>query len=71
MNPVGARPNGSEPGFGRAVFLRNVVPGLIAAIPIAGPLFSVVDLLMIFGRERRCLHDYIAGTRVVKVAKAR
>lgn len=38
-------------------------------IPIAGPLLGLLDVLFIFGSERRCVHDLIAGTRVVQVRK--
>lgn len=31
-------------------------------------LFWLADALFIFGPTRRCLHDYLAGTHVVKVA---
>ncbi len=54
--------DGSNPGFGRAVGLRLFVNGLIGIIPGYG----LVDVLFIFGAERRCLHDYIAGTKVVE-----
>lgn len=39
------------------------VPGLI---PFAGGLFSLVNILFIFGEEKRCLHDQVAKTKVVK-----
>jgi uncharacterized RDD family membrane protein YckC len=58
--------DGSNPGFVRAVALRQVVPGLLAGVPILGMLFALVDLLCIFGEERRCLHDWLAGTKVVE-----
>jgi len=29
-------------------------------------LFHLVDCLFIFRQDRRCLHDLIAGTRVVR-----
>ncbi len=61
------RTDGSNPGFWRTVLVRNVVPSLIGLLPFFGPLFSLIDLLSIFGEERRCLHDYLAGTRVVEV----
>lgn len=54
--------DGSNPGFGRAVGLRLFVNGFLSMIPG----YSLVDLLFIFGAERRCLHDLIAGTKVVE-----
>jgi uncharacterized RDD family membrane protein YckC len=36
-------------------------------IPIFGLFFVLADTLMIFRADRRCLHDLMAGTRVVKV----
>lgn len=30
-----------------------------------GLLFCLADILLIFGRDRRCLHDFTAGTRVI------
>lgn len=61
------RKDGSAASVARIVFLRNVVP-LVAryAVPFGG-LLGLVDAAMIFGAERRCLHDLIADTRVVKV----
>lgn len=51
-----------NPGFGRAVGLRLFVNALIGLVPF----YAIVDLLFIFGSERRCLHDYIAGTKVIE-----
>ncbi len=59
------RPDGGRASFPRLLFLRYLVPGLIGAIPLLGPLFSLVNVLFIFGEERRCLHDRIADTIVV------
>lgn len=60
------RSDGSRAGLGRIFFLRVMIPVLIGAIPIAGNLFSIVDPLMIFRDSRKCLHDNIADTVVVK-----
>lgn len=59
------RVDGSEAGFVHGVILRSWVLGAMGQIPIVGPLVSLVDPLLIFGEERRCLHDQIAGTRVI------
>jgi uncharacterized RDD family membrane protein YckC len=73
--------DGSNPGFVRAVLLRSgmpflwySVPTILGArfpvltpwVPLAGSLISLVDVCLIFGAERRCLHDRIAGTCVVQ-----
>jgi uncharacterized RDD family membrane protein YckC len=58
--------DGSPLGFGDGVVLREWVMQGINFIPCVGPLISFVGYLMIFGGERRCLHDRIAGTRVIK-----
>lgn len=58
--------DGSQAGFVHAFLLRGVIPGTIELIPILGGLFWLVDVCFIFGAERRCLHDLIAGTKVVK-----
>jgi uncharacterized RDD family membrane protein YckC len=58
--------DGSNPGFVYAVLLRLIVPGFINGIPIIGYIFPLVDSCFIFGEERRCIHDLIASTKVVK-----
>ncbi len=54
-------------GFMRGYLLRGAVPWFIEQIPLLGGLFWMVDVGFIFSAERRCLHDLIAGTKVVKV----
>lgn len=56
------RLDGSQPGFLYGVVLRNWV---IQAISALIGLVGLIDALLIFGDERRCLHDHIAGTKVV------
>lgn len=59
--------DGSPAGFPAAVALRVLVNSLLALVPIVGVLYVLVDGLMIFRDDRRCIHDLIAGTRVVKM----
>jgi uncharacterized RDD family membrane protein YckC len=60
------RLDGGAMTFGTGVFLRNWVPKLIGSVPYMGGLFWLVDCLFIFRHDRRCVHDHIAGTRVVR-----
>jgi uncharacterized RDD family membrane protein YckC len=39
----------------------------VGVLPFVGPLLSIVNVLLIFRDDRRCGHDLIAGTRVVKL----
>ncbi|HEY3849975.1 MAG TPA: RDD family protein [Steroidobacteraceae bacterium] len=61
-----ARTDGSRATLGRIFWLRNVVNYAIRFIPLVGPLYGLVDILMIFGEQRRCCHDYIADTIVIQ-----
>ena len=70
--------DGSPVNFVSGVLVRNWVPwlcvqgvalflrtsqGQLGANPAS--LLNLVDVLFIFGSASRCVHDYIAGTRVV------
>jgi uncharacterized RDD family membrane protein YckC len=61
-----ARTDGSQPSLSRLIFMRGLPQWLISSIPYVGNLFSLVDSLFIFGSPRRCVHDYIADTIVIK-----
>lgn len=59
-------------GFVHAVLLRAFVPaaiqfvlGMVPFLPL-GIAFWLADILCIFREDRRCLHDMIAGTKVVQ-----
>ena len=62
--------DGSKAGFARAWFFREFLPALVGVIPLIGffirVIYIVVDCLFIFREDRRCVHDFIAGTKVVK-----
>ncbi|MHB1057754.1 MAG: RDD family protein [Rhodanobacter sp.] len=61
------RTDGSSIGLLRYLFLRVAPFILIGMIPFVGRLISLVDPLLIFGKDRRCLHDMVADTIVVDV----
>jgi uncharacterized RDD family membrane protein YckC len=56
------RRDGSPISLGRIFWLRNVVNALIGIIP----LYSVIELLFIFGESQQCVHDKIADSIVVR-----
>jgi uncharacterized RDD family membrane protein YckC len=65
--------DGSRAPFGRVVALRAWPLFLLQYVPILaksiGPILGIVDILFIFRKDRRCLHDLVAGTKVVAVAE--
>ena len=65
-----ARKDGSRASLARIFLLRNVVNGLVGmvllVVPFIGGFYSIIDSLMIFGEQRRCIHDYIADTIVIR-----
>ncbi|MEO7243210.1 MAG: RDD family protein [Variovorax sp.] len=61
------RPDDSRVSVGRIFGLRYGVPFFFNAFPIVGFAFAVIDAVFIFRESRRCLHDSIADTIVVRV----
>lgn len=58
--------DGSQPGIGQLLGKRYLPVQAVAAVPIVGNVLAVINVLFIFREDRRCVHDLIAGTRVVK-----
>ena len=54
--------DGEKGGFVTNVIFRTFIPNLLSLIP----LFALADILFIYSKNRRCIHDFIAGTCVVK-----
>ena len=59
------RSNGEAVTLSRVIFLRWLPVALMGAIPIIGRFIGLADSLVIFGNEKRCIHDYIADTIVI------
>jgi uncharacterized RDD family membrane protein YckC len=58
---------GEVPALGRMLVTRYGIFWLISQIPGIGLSVKIADAAMIFRKDRRCLHDLTAGTRVVEV----
>ncbi|MFK2892733.1 RDD family protein [Dyella flagellata] len=59
------RTDGNPATLLRIIFLRWFPIGVLGRIPLVGPLVALANVLVIFGSERRCIHDYIADTIVI------
>ena len=55
-------PSRELPGFAKGVLVRSFLVGVISQVV---PFFGLIDVLFIFGQERKCLHDRMAGTIVI------
>jgi uncharacterized RDD family membrane protein YckC len=60
------RTDGSRVSFARIFWLRNAVNIAISLVPLIGSFYGLIDALFIFGSARRCVHDYIADTIVIR-----
>lgn len=60
------RRDGQRASALRLLGLRYGSGFVLMAVHIFGPLYALVDSLAIFGKQRRCLHDFLADTIVVR-----
>jgi len=58
--------DGSRATWSTIFWKRSVLPTVISNIPKLGNLFDLINVLMIFRSEHNCLHDDMAGTRVIR-----
>jgi uncharacterized RDD family membrane protein YckC len=61
------RPDGSPASLGRVLGLRYGIGYLLNFIPAIGAAYGIIDSLLIFRSSKRCLHDQIADTVVIKL----
>ncbi|MBC7793253.1 MAG: RDD family protein [Clostridia bacterium] len=59
--------DGKKPAISDLIFKRYLPVQLVPNIPIVGVWLCVIDVLSIFTKNKRCVHDHIAGTKVVNV----
>lgn len=61
-----AQMDGSVPPVWRVLVLRVLAVSFLSNLPAIGAVIAFLDLVLIFTAEKRCLHDHIAGTKVVE-----
>jgi len=59
--------NNKLPVLSSSYGLRYFIPALFSFVPFIGRFLALIDILFIFRKDRRCIHDHIAGTKVIKV----
>ncbi|KAF0813261.1 hypothetical protein IGB42_02189 [Andreprevotia sp. IGB-42] len=59
---------GNKPDFLPLVAKRYLPIQLASMIPFVGSFPPMIDVLFIFREDRRCVHDLIAGTRVINAS---
>ncbi len=61
------RADGSRASVQRLIGLRYGIGSFFCIVPAVAQIYGVIDGLLIFGARRRCLHDRIADTVVIKI----
>jgi uncharacterized RDD family membrane protein YckC len=61
-----ARTDGSRASLARIFWLRYLLNSVFMWVPFLGGIYFLIDSCMIFGEQRRCCHDYIADTIVIR-----
>lgn len=59
------------PPLSKILIARYLPISALTLIPAAGNFLPMIDALFVFRSDRRCIHDLIAGTKVVQVQKRR
>lgn len=59
--------NGDKPDL-KTILLKRYLPiHVVGQIPVVGLFLALADVLLIFRKDRRCAHDLIAETQVLRV----
>ncbi len=58
--------SGEKPSMADLILKRYAFMHLVRVIPFVGKLLSLINVLCVFGKDRSCIHDMVAGTKVVQ-----
>lgn len=62
--------DGQPLSFARILLARQLPQNLVSLLPGGGGGLILIDILFIFSKDRRCVHDRIAGSKVVNTPMA-
>jgi uncharacterized RDD family membrane protein YckC len=57
--------DGEKPNLLPLIVKRYLPLSLVPNIPFIGNFLIIIDILFIWRKDKRCIHDFIAGTKVV------
>lgn len=57
---------GELPTWKQNLFRRYAVFFLPGQVPVVGQIFAVINILFIFRKNQKCVHDLAANTKVIK-----
>lgn len=57
-----------KPAFMQLIAQRYFSQWLMGMVPVVGIILRLADILMIFRKDKRCLHDLIARTKVIDLS---
>lgn len=59
------------PSLNQSFVIRFLLFTLVGLLPLLGMIITLMDWLSITREDKRCLHDILAGTKVIHVGKIR
>ncbi len=59
--------NNTPVAFPHLILKRYVPMWLLLMVPVVGGYLNLINILLIFHSDRRCGHDLIAGTKVIRL----
>jgi len=64
------RLDNQKPVFTQLIMQRYMTQWLAGLVPVIGILLRLADVLAIYRDDKRCVHDIVAGTKVIDMRKA-
>jgi uncharacterized RDD family membrane protein YckC len=61
--------HGNKPSLFWLLGVREIAKWVVSSVPFVGSPAVIGDMLLIFRSDRRCGHDWMAGTRVVELCR--
>jgi len=57
---------GEKPDIKSLLLKRQGFQQVLGIVPVISMILTLIDLCFIFRKDRRCIHDFVANTKVIK-----